>query len=138
MKYLPAALIAGLLFPAAAFAASPPAVKSETLLAATGSWDGHAYKDYPAGHPELTVLKITIPAHTKLAWHEHPEPSAAYILSGTLTIQKRDGEKKIVRAGQAVAETMNTVHRGVTGATPVVLLAFYAGAKGLPVTEPAP
>src|ERR1700761_6809002 len=76
MKYLtPAAALAGLLLPAAALAATPPAVKSETLLAATGSWDGQAYKNFPAGHPQLTVLKITIPAHTKLAWHEHPEPS---------------------------------------------------------------
>ena len=115
-----------------------PAVKAETLLATGTSWDGEVYKAYPAGDPQLSILKITIPAHTALAWHEHPMPNAAYILSGTLTVEKHDGAKTIVHAGQALAEMADTVHRGVTGDTPVTLLAFYAGAKGLGVTKAAP
>jgi hypothetical protein len=38
----------------------------------------------------------------------------------------------------AVAEVVNKVHRGITGAKPVVLLAFYAGTKGTPVSIPWP
>jgi len=138
MRY---ALLACLLLPlanAALAANDKPAVKAETLLATGASWDGEVYKAYPAGDPELSILKITIPAHTALAWHEHPMPNAAYILSGTLTIEKHDGAKKTVHAGQAVAEMADTVHRGVTGDTSVTLLAFYAGAKGVGVSKAAP
>jgi quercetin dioxygenase-like cupin family protein len=138
MRY---ALLACLMLPLAHAALADdakPAVKAETLLATGTSWDGEVYKAYPAGDPELSILKITIPAHTALGWHEHPMPNAAYILSGTLTIEKHDGAKKIVHAGQALAEMADTVHRGVTGDTPVTLLAFYAGAKGVGVTKPAP
>jgi quercetin dioxygenase-like cupin family protein len=113
-----------------------PAVKAETLLATGVSWDGEVYKNYPPGDPELSILRITIPPHTRLAWHEHPMPNAAYILSGTLTIEKKDGGmKKIVHAGEALAEMADTVHRGVTSDEPVVLLAFYAGAKGLGLSK---
>ena len=137
MRY--ALLACLLLFAHAALAAdAKPAVEAETLLATGTSWDGEVYKAYPAGAPELSMLKITIPAHTTLAWHEHPMPNAAYILSGKLTIEKHDGAKTTVHAGQALAEMADTVHRGVTGDTPVVLLAFYAGAQGIPVTKPAP
>ncbi len=138
MRY---ALLACLMLPLAHAAladSAKPAVKAETLLATGTSWDGEVYKAYPAGDPELSILKITIPAHTALAWHEHPMPNAAYILSGTLTIEKHDGTKKTVHAGQAVAEMVHAAHRGVTGDTPVVLLAFYAGAKGVGVSKPAP
>lgn len=34
-------------------------------------------------------------------------------------------------AGQVVPETVNTLHRGVTGDRPVVLIVFYAGVKGM-------
>lgn len=138
MKYLTAILLTALMLPLPALAGNKAGATSETLLDAFKSWDGKVLKSYPAGPPELTVLKITIPAHTKLAWHEHPMPNAAYIVSGTLTIEKHNGAKKIVHAGDAFAETVDTVHRGITGNTPVVLLAFYAGAKGVPVSVPWP
>src|SRR5215471_8415736 len=71
------------------------AVRSETLLASSSSWDGEPYKSYPPGQPELSVLKITLPPHTKLEWHRHPIPSAAYIVAGELTIErKQDGKKQ--------------------------------------------
>lgn len=136
MKYpMLAFLIAALAFAPAVLAAE---VKSETLIATTRSWDGRLYKPYSTKQPELTVIRITIPAHTRLAWHEHPEPNAAYILAGDLIIEKHNGQRHVVHAGEAVAETMDTIHRGITGAKPVVLLAFYAGAKGQPVTVPWP
>ncbi len=138
MRYAFLACLLLALAHAALAADEKPAVKTENLLATGTAWDGATYKAYPSGDPELSILKITIPAHTALAWHEHPMPNAAYILSGTLTIEKHDGSKKTVHAGEAVAEMVNTVHRGVTGDTPVVLLAFYAGAKGVGVSKAAP
>ncbi len=38
-------------------------VQVETLLRANSSWNNVPYRAYPEGRPELTVLKITIPAH---------------------------------------------------------------------------
>jgi len=112
------------------------AVQSETLLRAGTSWDGEPYKSYPSGQPELSVLKITLAPHTELEWQSHPMPNAAYIVSGELTLERmKDGKKQHFAAGQAVAEAVDTVHRGVAGNEPVVLIVFYAGRPGVPLTQ---
>lgn len=113
-----------------------PAVWSETLLRRSSSWDDEPYKSYPPGQPELSVLKIILQPHTKLEWHRHPMPSAAYILAGELTLErKKDGKKQHFTAGQAVPETVDTFHRGEAGSEPVVLIVFYAGSTGTPLTQ---
>ena len=112
-----------------------PAVRSETLLRSSSSWDGEPYKSYPPGQPELSVLKIILQPHTKLEWHSHPMPNAAYILAGELTIEKKDGKKQHFTAGQAVSETVDTFHRGEAGNEPVVLIVFYAGSPGMSLTQ---
>ena len=112
------------------------AVQSETLLQNTSSWDGEPYKSYPSGQPELSILKITLAPHTELDWHSHPIPNAAYIVSGELTVErKKDGKKQHFAAGQAASETVDTLHRGMAGNGPVVLIVFYAGSPGVPLTE---
>jgi quercetin dioxygenase-like cupin family protein len=119
--------------------AQPPTVQSETLLSTESSWDGVPYAAYPSGKPQLSVLKITIPPHSQLKWHKHPIPNAAYVVSGELTVEEKDsGKKQHFVAGQVVPETVGTVHRGVTGDSPVVLIVFYAGAKGLPLAQVTP
>jgi quercetin dioxygenase-like cupin family protein len=112
-----------------------PSMKVETLIQSTSSWDGTPYKRYPAGQPQITVLKITIPAYTTMKWHSHPTPNAGYILSGELTIEKKDGTKKHFVAGQAVSETVDSTHRGITGPEPVVVIVFYPGSPELPVSN---
>ena len=67
--------------------------------------------------------------------HSHPIPSAGYILSGELTIEKKDGTEKHFVAGQAVSETVDSIHRGITGAEPLVVIVFYPGTPGLPVSS---
>ena len=130
------ALVAGLLMGLAACAAVPTSVSVETLLKTEASWDGTPYERYPDGAPELTVLKITIPPRTALAWHRHAMPNAAYVVSGELLVEKRDGGQTIrLVAGDVLPEMVEGVHRGVTGDVPVVLIVFYAGARGLPVSE---
>jgi quercetin dioxygenase-like cupin family protein len=116
-------------------------IKVENLVQSTSSWDGSSFPTYPSGKPEITILKITIAPHTTMKWHSHSLPSAGYVLSGDLTIEKKDGTKCHLSAGQAVLETMNTVHRGISGTSPVVLVVFYAGTPGLPLSslqEPSP
>jgi len=112
-------------------------VAMETLLQTSTSWDGAAYKNYPAGQPEISIVKVTIPPHTKMQWHTHPMPNAGYLLSGELTVERQDGSAKHhYTAGQAIAETVGTVHRGVTGDSPAVIIVFYAGTKGMPLSQP--
>lgn len=113
------------------------AVKSVTLLQTTAAWNGAAYEAYPAGKPELSVLRMTIPAHTTLPWHEHPMPNAGYIVSGEITVEEPGGAKRSYTAGQVLPETVNTVHRGVTGDQPAVLIVFYAGVKDMPLARQA-
>jgi quercetin dioxygenase-like cupin family protein len=135
-------LVAGLLFCLVAScngvnAQDHPAIRTETLLKTTSSWDGTPYVSYPQAQPELTVLKITIPAHTRMTWHEHPMPNAGYVVSGRLTVEKKtNGEKRVLTAGQVLPEMVDALHRGTTGDTPVVLIVFYAGTPGMPLSIP--
>jgi quercetin dioxygenase-like cupin family protein len=111
-------------------------IQMEPLLQSSQSWDGQTYKAYPDGPPELSVLKIIIPANTELPWHTHPMPNAGYVLSGELTVQKKaTGEKKVLTAGQVLPEMVGQLHRGYTGDMPAVLIVFYAGTKGLPLSQ---
>ena len=120
----------------AAYADNQPAIQKEVLTSGSTSWDGTPYPAYPAGAPELTVLKITIGAHATLPWHSHPIPNAAYVVSGELTVEKLDtGEKKVLTAGQVLPELVGQVHRGIAGDQPVVLIVFYAGSKGIPLSQ---
>jgi quercetin dioxygenase-like cupin family protein len=111
-------------------------IKSETLLHSSSAWNGAPYEAYSKGAPELSVLRITIPPHSKMKWHTHPMPNAAYVVSGEITVEEPSGNsKRHFTAGQVVPETVNTLHRGVTGDQPVVLIVFYAGVKGMPLSE---
>jgi quercetin dioxygenase-like cupin family protein len=134
MKLIIAALLVSSLtcFAAADDARSP--IQVETLIQTTSSWDGTPYKSYPAGQPQITILKYTIAPRTTMKWHSHPMPNAGYILLGELTIEKKDGTKKHFVAGEAVTETIDSIHRGITGAEPVVLIVFSPGTPGLPIS----
>jgi quercetin dioxygenase-like cupin family protein len=115
--------------------ASEPQNEVEQILQTTQAWDGTAYKNYPTGQPQLTVLRIKVPPHSALHWHYHPVISVGYVLSGELTVEKRaTGERTTVRAGQALPETVGTIHRGFTTDSPVELIVFYAGQAGVPIT----
>jgi quercetin dioxygenase-like cupin family protein len=115
--------------------AKEPQVAVEQLLQSTKSWDGAVYKSYPTGQPQLTVLRIKIPPHTSLHWHSHPVISVGYVVSGELTVEKREtGERITVRTGDVLPETVGTVHRGFTTDSPVELIVFYAGQDGTPIT----
>ncbi|KAB2725214.1 cupin domain-containing protein [Brucella intermedia] len=129
-----------LIFPLSAHADAnnTPGVKSEKLLETEQSWDGTVYKAYPEGTPQLSVLKITISPYTSLAWHEHPAPNVGYILEGVLTVEKKStGEKRTLKAGEVLPETVDIAHRGYTGKEGATILVFYAGKKGLPLSRPA-
>jgi quercetin dioxygenase-like cupin family protein len=125
-----------------AYAQEAPAkvatAQRETLLQTTQSWNAKPYTHYPTGQPQLTTLKVTIAPHTSLPWHTHPIPNAVYVLSGTLTLHdKASGKTLVVHQGQAVAESVDDVHRGEAGDEPAVLIITYAGTPGVPTSVPA-
>lgn len=109
----------------------------ELLLRSSSSWDGTPYCEYPQGLPELNLLRIKIAANTALNWHIHPCPVAIYIISGDLVVELRDSDKHVrLIQGDVMAETINIVHRGISGDQGVELLAFYATVRGLALTVP--
>ncbi len=110
-------------------------VTSETLLRTSSAWNNVPYQAYAEGVPELVVRKITIPAHGVLRWHEHPMPTAAYVLSGEITVEEPDGKTQHFAAGQVIPEPVNTVHRGVVGDEEAVFIVFYAGVKEMPLSK---
>ncbi|MGY2180620.1 cupin domain-containing protein [Pseudomonas agarici] len=109
---------------------------AEVLLRASSGWEGTPYEAYPAGPPELTLLRINIPADTELNWHIHPIPSAAYIISGEVLVETREGNKQtLLKSGDTIAAVVNVEHRARIGAVPVDLLVFYAGSEGMALSE---
>jgi quercetin dioxygenase-like cupin family protein len=133
LKRMTVTLLSSLLCGVAAAEDSQRPIQTETLIQTTSAWDGMPYKTYPGGQPQITVLKVTIPPHTVMKWHSHPIPNAGYILAGDLTIEKEDGTKRHFVAGQAITETVDSVHRGLTGSEPAVLIVFYSGVVWKPL-----
>ena len=111
---------------------------SEVLVQSEASWNGKRYEHYPAGIPQLTVVRMTIPARSSLPWHTHAMPNAAYIISGQLTLEERaTGKTHTFVAGQAFPESVNDIHRGTTGDEETVVIVTYATVAGLPLSEEA-
>ena len=109
---------------------------TETLVKTTTSWDSALYESYPAGQPEVSLVRIIIPPNTQLAWHKHSMPNIGYIVRGELTVEAYGtGERKRLTEGQALPEMVGTVHRGYSGPEAVELLVFYAGVVGMPLSE---
>lgn len=114
-------------------------VQSEVLVQSDQAWNGTPYPAYPATRPQLTVVRMTIPAHSALPWHTHAAPNAGYILSGRLTLEDQgSGAKKTFYAGQAFTEQVGPVHRGFTDGVPCQVVLTYAGTPGLALSVPEP
>ncbi|WP_413440130.1 cupin domain-containing protein [Synechococcus sp. MIT S1220] len=110
-------------------------VTIKELVNSTKEWDGQSLPSYPAGLPEIKVLRIKIPAGVTLPWHFHPVINAAVILKGRLELYSKDGMTKAFGPGEALIEVVNTVHAGkAVGSEDVELSVFYAGSQGQPTT----
>lgn len=114
-------------------------IHSTELLQTSEAWNGTPYEAWPEGRPQLTVMKMLIPPHSSLPWHSHPMPNIAYLLAGELTIEdKESGRTHKVTAGEALNESTGDIHRGYTTDSAAELIIFYAGAEGMPLSEPLP
>jgi quercetin dioxygenase-like cupin family protein len=125
-------LIIALLAPAA-FGGQDVEVK--TLAKTAKSWDGAALPAYPQGGPEITILRIVIPAGTKLPRHYHPVINAGVLIRGELTVHAESGKTLHLAAGEAIVEVVDTWHYGINeGDGPAEIIVFYAGATGEAIT----
>ena len=108
----------------------------ETLLRTTSSWDGRVYERYPAGTPEISVLKVTVPPRTELSWHTHPIISAVYLVSGKLNLKiKETGRSISFKAGDVFGDTVDVLHQGYTEDAPAEMIVFFAGTPGMPLRQ---
>ena len=134
---LAAAIFVGIAHSASAIDNSA-AVKVTPLLKTTQSWDGKPIV-YPQGQAEITALIVEIAAGARTGWHEHPVPSFAYVLEGTLEVTRASGEIKLMQAGEVLAEVVDTLHNGrAMDGKSVKLLVLYTGVadKKLAVAHP--
>ena len=114
-----------------------PVVKQ--LVKTSQSWNGDFLPAYPQGKPEITILRITIPAGTKLHTHSHPVINAGVLLSGELTVLTTDGKTLHLKAGDPIVEVVNTLHYGMNeGEVPAEIVVFYAGVVDTPITVVEP
>src|SRR5437870_5229133 len=102
------ALLLALSVPFSAFALENSAsVKVTPVLKATQSWDGTPLA-YPQGQTEITGLIVEVAPGGETGWHLHPIPSFGMLLEGTLEVMLKDGRVKHLRAGDALAEVVDT------------------------------
>lgn len=124
-----------ILLPIGAWAAYAGSCEVRTLAKTGSSWDGAALPAYPEGRPEITIMRITIPAGVKLPRHEHPLINAGVLLRGELTVVTDQGKTLHLKAGDPIVEVVNTWHYGVNeGKEPAEIIVFYAGTPGRPIS----
>ena len=85
---------------------------------------------------EITMMKVIIPPGKSTGWHKHVFPVFAYVLKGTLTVEVENKKTLQFVTGSSFAEVLNTKHNGKNnGSENVVLIAFFMGEKGKPLSE---
>lgn len=88
---------------------------------------------------EVRVRTSTIQPGAMGQWHTHPTPPIVYVVEGTLSVERKDGETVHTQAGQAVIEPINTIIRATNkGQTPVKLVIFQVSPPEVPESHPAP
>ena len=118
-----------------AWADDPKNVVVETLAKSSTSWDGVVLSEYPKGKPEITILRIKIPAGAELLMHEHPVINAGVLLSGELTVVAKDKKTLHLKAGDSIVEIVNKAHYGKNEGTKMAeIIVFYAGTVDKPIT----
>ncbi|MEX2515601.1 MAG: cupin domain-containing protein [Gammaproteobacteria bacterium] len=110
-------------------------VTTKVLTSSSQSWDGKELPPYPAGQPEIRIIRLTIPAGVELPVHNHPVINAGVLLSGELTVITENGDRLQLQAGDGLIEVVGTWHYGINeGDEPAEIIVFYAGAESIPTT----
>lgn len=85
---------------------------------------------------EVSIVKVTVPPGKSTGWHKHVFPVFAYVLQGTLTVEVENRKAMQFALNSSFSEVLNTLHNGVNnGKEDVILIAFFMGEKGKPLSE---
>ena len=88
--------------------------------------------------PLITTSRITIAPGSALPTHSHSIPLWGYVIEGELTVDYGTRGKRIYKPNEAFMEATDWPQSGINaGREPVILLAVYMGAVGVPLSEPA-
>ncbi|MEQ6124197.1 cupin domain-containing protein [Pseudotenacibaculum sp. MALMAid0570] len=113
---------------------TPQKIEKTILLETTKSWNGNPLPVLN-GQTKVTISKIVIPSGAQLPWHIHPVITTGILTKGELTITDKDGNEKIIKAGDVLVEVSNERHFGKnTGNSAAEILVFYVGEKDSPTT----
>jgi len=110
-------------------------IKVEPLLKTDTTSIGQKiiYPDFQSD--EVTIAKVTIPPGKSTGWHKHTIPVFAYVLKGNLTVELENKQQKQFPQNTTFSEVIDVYHNGVNnGKEDVVLIAFYLGEKGKPLS----
>ena len=106
------------------------AANSEKVIEAETHWNGQPIKPIHIDHPQVTSLKITIPAGEKLPMHKHPILNVGYLTKGELTVRSEKGDKLILKPGDPIVELVDEWHYGEsTGTEDAEIVVTYVGDK---------
>lgn len=113
-----------------AFAQQPkPGIKRTTLQTV----------DEPGAPNYQAVMAIAeIPPGMSSGRHKHPGIELAYILDGSMTVEKDGQPTTTVKAGDALVNKGEIHNAKNTSAKPVKILAVYLVEKGKPMAETVP
>jgi len=113
----------------AAFAQQPGGIKRTILQRA----------DEPGASNYEAVMAIAeIPPGGTSGRHRHPGIERAYVLEGSVVIEREGQPTVTVKAGEALKNEAAVHNAKNIGKTPVKILAVYLVEKGKPMAEPVP
>lgn len=106
------------------------AANSETIIQTEVHWNKQAIKPIHIEHPQITMLKITIPAGEKLAMHKHPILNIGYLTKGELTVRSENDDVLVLKPGDPIVELVGVWHYGEsTGSEDAEIVVTYVGDK---------
>ncbi len=112
-------------------AANGYAATSDTVIKTQTHWNEQPIKPINIEHPEVTILRITIPAGEKLAMHKHPILNVGYLTKGELTVRSEKGDVIVLHPGDPIVELIDVWHYGEsTGSSDAEIVVTYVGEKG--------
>ena len=114
-------------------------VKVETLLKTDTTAIGQKIVFPHSLNDEVTIAKVTLPPGTTTGWHKHMRPVFAFVVSGVLKVRLENGLVNQFKPNSTFAEVIDTYHEGFNDSTEdIVLIAFYLGEKGQPLSLKKP
>jgi quercetin dioxygenase-like cupin family protein len=106
------------------------AANSETVIQTDSHWNKQAIKPIHIENPQVTILRITIPAGEKLAMHKHPILNIGYLTKGELTVRSENGDVLVLKPGDPIVELVDVWHYGEsTGDEDAEIVVTYVGDK---------